>query len=79
MTITLHQCRAARALVDYSQTKLALKSGVAMRTIVNFESGRTRRPVKANLRFLQMALEAAGVEFLDQEGVRLKLSPHRMK
>lgn len=56
------QCRAARALLNWTQATLAERAGVARKTIADFELAtrtlhiRTRRDITATL-------EAAGVEF----------------
>lgn len=56
------QCRAARALLNWTQAVLAERAGVARKTIADFELAtrtlhiRTRRDITATL-------EAAGVEF----------------
>jgi transcriptional regulator with XRE-family HTH domain len=57
------QCRAARAILDWSQQDLADAAKVANATIRNFEAGRSE-PRRAILEALQRALEAAGVEFI---------------
>jgi transcriptional regulator with XRE-family HTH domain len=67
MTITAAQCRAARALVDLSREDLATASAVALRTLVDFERG-ARAPREATLTSIQAALEAAGVEFIPENG-----------
>ncbi len=69
--ITPIQCRAARALLDLSRGDLAELSGVAVGTIGAFEtdSVESRAQVIATLR---LALEAAGAEFIDTDGVRLR-------
>jgi transcriptional regulator with XRE-family HTH domain len=71
------QCRAARALIGISQEELAARSKVAKATIANFEAGR-RMPYDRTLADLRTALEAAGVEFIDENGggsgVRLRRS-----
>ncbi len=77
--ITPAQCRAARALVDWSQQQLADAARVGNATIRNFESGKSAAQ-NATLDVLQRALEAAGVEFIAENGggpgVRLRrLSP----
>ena len=71
MTISPAQCRAARALLDWTQNELAIRVGVALRTIRDFENGR-REPLKIVRAAIQQAFEEAGVEFLDGEGLRLK-------
>ena len=73
MDIAAAQCRAARALVNMTQDQLAEASRVSKRTITHFEAGE-RQPVPATLEALRRALEAAGVEFLEGEGVRLRSS-----
>ena len=56
------QCRAARALLNWTQAVLADRAGVARKTIADFELAartlhiRTRRDITATL-------EAAGIEF----------------
>ncbi len=65
--MTPSQCRAARALVGMSQDELATRSGVAKRTIASFESD-TRQPYPRTVDALRTALEAAGVEFIAENG-----------
>ncbi|MER9257761.1 helix-turn-helix domain-containing protein [Mesorhizobium sp. M0619] len=67
MTISPAQCRAARALVGWSQDQLATASKVAKATIANFEAGK-RTPYDRTLLDLQTALEAAGVELIPRNG-----------
>lgn len=76
--ITREQSRAARGLVDWSQSKLAERSNLGESTIRDFEKGR-RVPSVNNLAAIRLALESAGVAFLDDgasidggPGVRLK-------
>jgi transcriptional regulator with XRE-family HTH domain len=75
MAISSAQSRAARGLLGITQSELAAKSNVSQRTIAYFESDE-RQPIPANLVMLRLALEAAGVEFIDENGggpgVRLK-------
>jgi transcriptional regulator with XRE-family HTH domain len=75
MTLTAAQARAARGLLGMTQVQLAIESGVSLSTIAHFERGQ-RQPAPDNLAALQRAFEAAGVEFLDENGggagVRLK-------
>lgn len=73
------QCRAARTMLKWTQSKLAAEAGVARKTIADFEAGsrtlhrRTRIDITA-------ALQSAGVEFLwddaqNSEGVRVTGRP----
>jgi transcriptional regulator with XRE-family HTH domain len=73
MEFTPGQCRAARALIGWSQDQLANASKVAKATIANFELGK-RTPYDRTLDDLLAALEAAGIEFTNgnQPGVRMK-------
>jgi transcriptional regulator with XRE-family HTH domain len=65
--ITPEQARGARALLDVTQPQLALKSGLGLSTVVDFE--RSRRPVsKEAIHAIRLALEDAGVEFIDENG-----------
>jgi transcriptional regulator with XRE-family HTH domain len=76
--ITPAQCRAARALVNWSQQQLAEAATVGNATIRNFESGNSA-PQHSTLDVLRRALEAAGVIFVEENGdgpgVRLKKKP----
>ena len=78
MMITPAQCKAGRALIDMDQADLAARASVSRNTIVDFEKGR-RVPNPNNLAAIRAAIEAAGVELIDQNGggpgVRLKAAP----
>jgi transcriptional regulator with XRE-family HTH domain len=65
------QCRGARAILNLSRSELAELSGVAAATIGTFEteSAETRANIISRLR---TALESAGAEFLDTDGVKMK-------
>ena len=67
MTITPEQCRAARALLDWSQSALAEATGAGQSTVAKFERG-IREPHASTLKKLRATLEAAGVEFIDENG-----------
>ena len=67
MAINSAQCRAARALISWSQDDLAAASKVAKATIANFEGGK-RSPYDRTQFDIQEALEAAGVIFVDENG-----------
>lgn len=64
LPITRGQCRAARALLFWSQGTLARRTGISAVTIRTFERGRNSiKPSTARL--LRLTFEAAGVGFLD--------------
>jgi transcriptional regulator with XRE-family HTH domain len=73
MTFTPEQCRAARALLGWSQDQLATEAKAAKATIANFELGK-RAPYARTLKDIRGALEKAGVEFTngDRPGVRMR-------
>jgi transcriptional regulator with XRE-family HTH domain len=75
ISLTPGQCRAARALIGWSRDELASNSQIALRTIVDFERG-ARSPHSPTLASIKSALEAAGIEFITENGggagVRLK-------
>jgi DNA-binding XRE family transcriptional regulator len=56
------QCRAARALLQWSQSKLAKTANVSRKTISNFEK-EVRTPFGNNMVSIRTALQNAGVEF----------------
>lgn len=66
-TITPAQSRAARGLLDWSQTDLAERANLGQSTIRDFEAGR-RVPTVNNLAAIRRACEEAGVEFIEQNG-----------
>lgn len=65
--MTPEQSRAARGLLDWSQRQLAEKSYLGESTVRDFEKGR-RIPTHNNLASIRAALEAAGVEFIEENG-----------
>ena len=66
--ITIEQLRAARGLLGWSQTELASRAGLSLPTVKRLE-GAFGPKVSADARAkLQKALEAAGVEFIDENG-----------
>ncbi|WP_244493962.1 XRE family transcriptional regulator [Mesorhizobium sp. Root172] len=77
MMITGAQCRAARALVEWTRDKLAGNSGVDALVIEEFER-RINLPDQDICDTLQTALESAGAVFIAENGggvgVRLKLN-----
>jgi DNA-binding XRE family transcriptional regulator len=71
MEISPAQCRGARGLLDWTQADLAKKVGIALRTVRDFESGK-RKPLQIVRSSIKQALEEAGIEFLGDDGLRLK-------
>lgn len=65
--ITPPQSRAARGLLDWSQSALAQASNLSESTVRDFEKGR-RTPSPNNLAAIRAALESAGVEFIAENG-----------
>lgn len=67
-------------MLGWNQGELADAAGVARQTVVDFERG-ARTPYPNNLAAIRAALEAAGVEFIPENGggpgVRLKSSAAR--
>ena len=75
--LTAAQCRAGRALIEWSQAQLSQSAAIDMQTVADFER-RVRAADETTRRRLRAALEAAGVVFLSENGggagVRLKFS-----
>lgn len=71
MAISPEQSRAARGLKDWSQTELGQHSNLSESTIRDFEKGR-RVPSPNNLAAIRSAFEAAGIEFINGTGVKLR-------
>jgi transcriptional regulator with XRE-family HTH domain len=69
LKVSIRQIKAARALLGWSQNDLAQKAGVSIPTIKRLEAedgllgGRSETGSKINT-----ALQAAGVEFIDENG-----------
>lgn len=71
------QCRAARALLKWTQARLAQQAAVARKTVADFELGNRSLHRRTRLD-ITVALEAAGVEFIwnvEGEGVRFARKP----
>jgi transcriptional regulator with XRE-family HTH domain len=73
--LTIEQIRAARGLLGWSQSELASRAGVSVPTVKRVEAGTGPRVSEQARNKLREALEAAGIEFVSQngegEGVRL--------
>ena len=65
--ISSEQCRAARALLDWSQDQLSKKASVGIVTVRQLEAG-THEPRRATLDVIKRALVDAGVDFIDENG-----------
>jgi transcriptional regulator with XRE-family HTH domain len=61
------QCRAARALLAWSQDDLSARAKVAKKTLQLFELSQ-RQPYARTLEALRSTLEKGGVEFIDENG-----------
>lgn len=69
MTISPGQCRAARALLGWTQKQLEERSRVTQKTITDFERG-VRQPFPRTLDDIVQAFEEAGMRFIaPQDGV----------
>jgi transcriptional regulator with XRE-family HTH domain len=64
--LTPAQCRAARALLDWTQSDLADVTGLSAVTIRAFEKGGAMRD--SNRTLLQLSFEKAGVQFIPENG-----------
>jgi transcriptional regulator with XRE-family HTH domain len=60
------QIRMARAAVGWGVRELAKKAGVTANTVTRIENGADAK--QSTMDRLQRALEAAGVEFIDENG-----------
>ncbi len=69
--ISIEQIRAARALLDLNQEELAKAAGLSLRTLNTLERA-VVAPRMETLRALQAVLEARGIEFLPDHGVKLR-------
>lgn len=54
-------------MLGWTQTQLSEAASVARQTVVDFERG-ARTPYPNNLSAIRAALEAAGVEFIEENG-----------
>ena len=76
------QCRAARAMVDWTPERLSQASAVDLQTLRHFEA-RFRQPDERTLRRIRVALEQAGVAFIPENGrgagVRFKFNSHEVR
>jgi transcriptional regulator with XRE-family HTH domain len=66
--ISIEQLRAARGLLGWSQSELAVRAGLSLPTVKRLEGGFGPRVSDEARKKLQLAIEAAGIEFLDENG-----------
>jgi transcriptional regulator with XRE-family HTH domain len=66
-----NQCKAARALLGLTQDQLAGRAKVGLSTVIDYERGR-RTVSDEKIQDIQIALELAGIIFLDGDGVKLR-------
>jgi transcriptional regulator with XRE-family HTH domain len=67
-SMSIEQLRAARGLLGWSQTELASRAGLSLPTVKRLEGAfgpRVSDEVRVRLR---EAIEAAGIEFIDENG-----------
>jgi len=80
--ITGSQCRAARALIEFSRERLSISAGVNVETLARFER-KLAEPTDGEVFALQSALENAGAVFISDNGggigVRLKFTKSEAK
>ncbi|MER8661900.1 helix-turn-helix transcriptional regulator [Mesorhizobium sp. M1148] len=65
--ITPSQCRMARAALQIGVRQLAHKAGISSMTVTRFENGHSAGAPET-VAALRAALEAAGVEFIPENG-----------
>ena len=66
--ISPKQIKAARLFLDWEQRDLAEKSGLSLPTIQRMEKLGVERSSVGNADKLRSALEAAGIEFIPENG-----------
>jgi transcriptional regulator with XRE-family HTH domain len=73
MSLSPAQCRAARALLNWTQEDLVTRCKITKKTIADFERGATQ-PRAQTLAQITAAFEATGIELLNAQrpGVRLR-------
>jgi transcriptional regulator with XRE-family HTH domain len=74
MTITAAQVKQARSLLGWTRDRLAGQSGLSPAIISHLEAGK-RVATAPRLSSIRCALEDFGVEFIAENGVRLRREP----
>jgi transcriptional regulator with XRE-family HTH domain len=68
VVLRIELLRAARGLLGWSQSELAVRAGLSLPTVKRVEAGTGPRVSDEARAKLQRALENAGVEFIDENG-----------
>lgn len=66
--ISIEQVRGARGLLGWSQTRLAEAAGLSLPTVKRYETDKGARVSADAVAAIRAALEAAGVEFIAENG-----------
>ena len=66
--VTIEQLRAARSLLGWSQSELALRAGLSLPTVKRLEGGFGPRVSDEARSKLRQAIESAGITFIDENG-----------
>jgi transcriptional regulator with XRE-family HTH domain len=66
--VTVEQLRAARGLLGWSQSELAARAGLSLPTVKRLEADFGPRVSDEARDRLRSALEAAGIEFIQENG-----------
>jgi hypothetical protein len=65
--MTPAQCRAARALLNWTQPTLAASAKLGLSTIVDFEKVRRKTVSEDAIGAIRAALETAGIDFINND------------
>lgn len=68
LMVTIEQLRAARGLLGWSQAELAARAGLSLPTVKRLEGGFGPRVSDEARGKMQGAIEAAGIEFIKENG-----------
>lgn len=70
-------CKAARALLEWTQMDLSEKSGVNIGSVRSYESKRNSLLSRDNEKKVRQTLEQAGIQFIaeNDEGVGVRFKP----
>ena len=66
--VTVEQIRAARGLLGWSQSELAVRAGLSLPTVKRLEGGFGPRVSDEARAKLQRAIESAGIDFIEENG-----------